>query len=192
MEEQQLAILQQNLIISALPTALSERLLQMSALRHTAAQTLLFQQGEMSHDIFIIVEGSVTLSRRNRQDREFVLARLQPSDIFGEIEWLDRGPRLLAAKTHEPTTLLVLDSQQLQALEHSTDPLGVQLLHLLGVLLSQRLRSLDRQMLEAMLDPSILVQSSAPSAAAVTPDRDFFHEMMAGLFTNQRDRSTST
>lgn len=189
MDLQLLATLEQNPLIGALPKALRERLLQLSVLRQVPAHTTLFNQGDASHDVFVVVEGSVTLSRRNRQDRELVIARLHPADIFGEIEWLDGGPRLLSAKTDAPCALLVLDAQQLHTLEQGADPLGVQLLHLVGVLLSQRLRSIDRQMLEAMVDPSILAPPSARAEGRIAPDRDFFHDMMAGLFASPRDRA---
>jgi CRP-like cAMP-binding protein len=59
--------------------------------------TVLFAEGDAGDRLYIVLAGKVKLSRRSRDGREGLMALLGPSDLFGELELLDGGPRMATA-----------------------------------------------------------------------------------------------
>jgi CRP/FNR family transcriptional regulator, cyclic AMP receptor protein len=68
--------------------------------------TLVFRQGAPGDKLFIILQGSVRISRDVPGMGEEALAILKHGDVFGEMALLDEAPRSADAKVHEACKLL--------------------------------------------------------------------------------------
>lgn len=107
--------------------------------RHTdeiqiEAGHVLAQGGAVGHELFIIVEGTATVSRNGKD-----LAHLGPGDCVGEMSLLDRKPRSADVVADGPMSVLVIGEREFQPLLASTPDLSLRLLRSLA----QRLRDAD-------------------------------------------------
>ena len=66
----------------------------------------MFRQGAPGDKLFIILQGSVRISREVPGMGEEALAILKQGDVFGEMALLDEAPRSADAKVHEGCRLL--------------------------------------------------------------------------------------
>jgi CRP-like cAMP-binding protein len=69
---------------------------------------LFFAEGENGHELYIIQEGSVKISKIV-QNQEVVLAILGKGDIFGEMALLEDKPRAATAEVYEQCTVLAIN-----------------------------------------------------------------------------------
>ena len=60
--------------------------------RNFAAGQLIFAEGEIGAEMFIIQSGKVRISKRSK-DGEKTLVILEEGDFFGEMAVIDKGPR---------------------------------------------------------------------------------------------------
>jgi len=75
------------------------------ALRAGSGETL-FRQGDAAEHMFLIVSGSIRLSSTGAGDLEHPIALQGPESCFGEMGFLDEGPRSATAVAARPTELL--------------------------------------------------------------------------------------
>jgi CRP-like cAMP-binding protein len=68
----------------------------------------LLSEGEVGHELYVIVSGRVRVHRG-----EQILAELGPRAVIGELAALDPAPRSATATALEPTLLLSLDHADL-------------------------------------------------------------------------------
>jgi CRP/FNR family cyclic AMP-dependent transcriptional regulator len=76
-----------------------------------AAGTRLTTEGRSADEFFVIVDGSVEISRGGSSVRT-----MGPGDFLGEIALVDNGPRTASATTTAPTRLLVLGHREFHTL----------------------------------------------------------------------------
>jgi len=112
---------------------------------HARTGEVLFQQGETSKIMYIIMDGKVRISRRVWSG-EKTLAILGPGDFFGEMAMLNNRPRSATAKAVSDTHLLAFDRRAFEKL--LSDNFGVALKIIRT--LSQRLEAADA-MIENLL-----------------------------------------
>jgi Cyclic nucleotide-binding domain len=85
--------------------ALSETQRHIRTLRFPAGETVV-REGDSADRFYIIKEGEVAVTRRDRAGREAALATLGPGQFFGEMGLLEDAPR--TASVHAKTDLEVL------------------------------------------------------------------------------------
>jgi cAMP-dependent protein kinase regulator len=78
-------------------------------------ETILFKGGEPPASLYMVKSGEVEMFTRNRQGKKIVLATLGSGNIFGEIGPLFNKPRTTSAKTTQPSELLELTKEDLEA-----------------------------------------------------------------------------
>jgi len=66
---------------------------------------LIFSEGEIGKALYIVLEGSVTLTKKGKGDP---LAELSSGSYFGELALIDQMPRFATASAEEKTTLLIM------------------------------------------------------------------------------------
>lgn len=76
------------------------------------ADTMLFSEGEMGRDIFIILSGSVKLMRIVRGE-EFIIDVLGAGELFGEMAFIENAPRMGSAITTQDSQLIRITPEQL-------------------------------------------------------------------------------
>jgi CRP/FNR family transcriptional regulator, cyclic AMP receptor protein len=77
---------------------------------------VLFHEGEMGEEMFVVVRGSIVISKPVKERVEQVLARMGAGDFFGEMSLFDRSPRSATVQADSDVTLLALDRQALSRL----------------------------------------------------------------------------
>jgi CRP-like cAMP-binding protein len=96
---------------------------------------LLFQEGDMGSELYIILSGSVVISKDGRLLRE-----LGPGGHFGEMAIVDRTARSATAMVQEPCRLMILSQEGLYAIIRNEPRIGIKMLWGLSEVLSARLR----------------------------------------------------
>lgn len=98
--------------------------------------TVIIDQGQLGREAFVILDGAVTVKRRDRK-----IATLGPGDIVGELALLDHGPRTASATCEGDCTLFVLDQRHFRGVIEDHPAIAMKLL----TALAERIRDLDRK-----------------------------------------------
>jgi len=82
---------------------------------------LIFSEGDVGEELYIIASGKVAISKRVKGNLEQVLAHLGRGECFGEMAILEKIPRTASAQSEEDSTLMALSKDHLFSLME-TDP----------------------------------------------------------------------
>jgi CRP-like cAMP-binding protein len=93
---------------------------------------VVFVQDEPGDRMFVVAEGSVKLLIRSSHGDAVELARLWPTDVFGEVALLDGGPRSASAEAVERSVLVAVGRSELIRLLRSNGAVVDALLNSLG------------------------------------------------------------
>jgi len=117
----------------------------------TLAQTLrerplkrgqvLVREGEAGEEMFVVLRGSMVISKAVTGRVEQVLARIGPGDFFGEMSLFDRSPRSATVQADADATLLVLDREALRRLTEQSPRAAAAFFHALVQVFIERLRA---------------------------------------------------
>ncbi len=99
-----------------------------------AGKTLITQDS-VGRECFILVDGSVKVSRNGRK-----VASLGPGASFGELSLLDKGPRTATVETETPVTVLVLGPREFATVIDEVPSIT----HKLLATLASKIRELDK------------------------------------------------
>jgi len=77
---------------------------------------ILFREGEVARDMFVVLEGEIEILKASRSGGDARVAILGPGDWFGEMSILDVQPRSATVRALAPSRLVRLSSQDLDAL----------------------------------------------------------------------------
>jgi cAMP-dependent protein kinase regulator len=107
------------LSISPLFTSLStierEEVFKRFRLMDIPEATLIFNGGDPPGSLYLIKSGEVEIFIRNPKKEKVILSNLKGGDFFGEIGPLFKKPRMASAKTVQPSELLELTKEDLEA-----------------------------------------------------------------------------
>lgn len=115
------------------------QILVIGQVRCAAAGEVLFREGDTGDGLYILLEGSVRISKQGPTGEE-ALAVLQPPAYFGEMALIDTADRAADAIINEEAELFFLPLQELQSLIESQPRLALKILYALCQVLAQRLR----------------------------------------------------
>jgi CRP/FNR family transcriptional regulator, cyclic AMP receptor protein len=118
-------------------TALAESLRERTLRR---GQVLL-REGEIGEEMFIVVRGSIVISKMVKDRVEQVLARIGPGDFFGEMSLFDRSPRSATVQADSDVTLLALDRAALRRLTEVSPRAAAAFFYALVQVFIERLRA---------------------------------------------------
>lgn len=105
------------------------------------AGELIFQEGSIGEDFYIIYRGTILILKRVKQsNRE--LTRLGPGEYFGDMALFDHSPRSATAVAHTDCTLLTLERTHFQNLIAQRPEIVLQMCRVL----SMRLRETNEQL----------------------------------------------
>ncbi len=105
----------------------------------------IFRQGDPGGEIYLVRRGSVRISLRIGDAKEFHIATFGRGDFFGDISFLDAGIRSADAVAEGPTDLFVLSRARFDELADKHPRLGQQVLGDLALALARRLRHADEE-----------------------------------------------
>lgn len=106
-----------------------------------------FLEGDPSGALFVVIEGSVRISRSIPGMGEEALAVIEPGGAFGEMGLFDDSPRSADAIGHADATLLMIDRQGLKGLLREDLPLAHDVLWNAVQILASRLRQTTDKMM---------------------------------------------
>ncbi|MCY1076134.1 Crp/Fnr family transcriptional regulator [Archangium lansingense] len=107
-------LLSQVPLFSSLGSDDLERLSASLQLRRCNRGEIIFHQGDVGTDLYIISKGEVTIRLSSPDGREVSLALLVRGAAFGELALLDEAPRSTDAVAREETALLSLSRRDFQ------------------------------------------------------------------------------
>ena len=111
------------------------------------ADTLIFAEGGPGDRLYIVVDGSVRISRMVPGMGEECLSILERGEVFGELALIDEQPRSADARAHSAGCTVFSISKTLLEEVLSMDPdAAVQFLSLLCRLLCRRLRAMNERL----------------------------------------------
>jgi CRP-like cAMP-binding protein len=115
--------------------------------------TVLFKEGDLGREMFVLQTGKVLISKCVR-GTEKLLASLGPGEFFGEMAIISNRPRNAQALVTETARVLVIDSKTFETMIRGNAEIAVRMIKKL----SERLTEADAQIEILMLtDPSTRV-----------------------------------
>ena len=109
---------------------------QVAPQRQVTQGTVLFREGDIGRECFVIQSGTVSIQKNNTQ-----LAVLRPADYFGEMSFFDMPRRSADAVALEDATFLIIDRNNLLQLMKQDSDLAAKLMWQLLQKLSRLVRS---------------------------------------------------
>jgi CRP/FNR family cyclic AMP-dependent transcriptional regulator len=104
----------------------------------------IFPEGEAGHEMYVVLEGKVMISKYIPGAGEEALAFLERGDYFGEMALIDNEPRSADAKAHEGgAVVLAIPREVLEGILDIHKVSSLRLLKILCTLVAGRLRELD-------------------------------------------------
>ncbi len=111
-----------------------------------ASGSALFEEGDEGHEMYVILEGRVLISKYIPGAGEEALAILERGDFFGEMSLIDGEPRSADARAHDgPVTVLSLDQGTIQEMLALDPAASLEFVKLLCRLIAKRLREIDEK-----------------------------------------------
>jgi CRP-like cAMP-binding protein len=77
--------------------------------RRVKKGTVLFRKGDIGSKLYAVCAGAVRISSSSEQGNDAILNLITPGDIFGEIAFLDQGPRTADAVVAESGEIMVIE-----------------------------------------------------------------------------------
>jgi CRP-like cAMP-binding protein len=117
-----------------------------STTRHLRRHDVVFDEGDVANELFLVQEGRIAISNKSSDGRESVFALMEPGDLFGEISLFDGLGRSAAARALEDSLVLVIPYDDVRRM-FDTDP---SLLWRVVELLAARLRATDEALADSV------------------------------------------
>jgi CRP/FNR family cyclic AMP-dependent transcriptional regulator len=174
-------------LFAALPDPVIDALSERAETRDLDRGGLLFEQGDASSELFVVLEGKIAIATKSTDGRESLVAVLEPGGLFGELGLFDEEARSADARALTPVRVLALDYEHVRAVLREQP----QLLWVVVRLLAQRLRATDEALSDAVfLDVPArtakrLLELAGESDTVALP---MTQEDLAGLVGASRER----
>ena len=107
---------------------------------------IVFSEGEPGEGMYIIYKGSVDIIASMGETEQVTLAHLGSDEFFGETTLIDGSPRTATAVAMGPTELVGFFRPDLIGLIENRPKLGAVLLIRIALVLSERLRKIDSEL----------------------------------------------
>lgn len=145
-----------------LPPELLARLSASGVTQQFEVGDVLFQEGDASDTLYVLIAGQLKAYSAKSNGREVVYSTLEPGQIFGEM-FLDGGPRSASVKAIAPSTCLIVAGDQIRALMSAYPSFA----EYVAMQLMARLRAATRKMRALALDDVYERVTSLLQASAV-------------------------
>ncbi len=134
------AILKQVALFQGLTHSQLQKIASIATEKSFAAGASVFREGDPGHEMYIIVEGRVRISKMVPGVGEEALAILEKGQYFGEMALIEEGPRSADAIAHVSCRLYEIQRERLDQLMFTDKELAYVLLWTFVRTLSERLR----------------------------------------------------
>lgn len=120
------------------------QILIIGQVRTFGAGEVIFREGDAGDGLFILLKGSVRISKRSITGEE-ALAVLEPPAFFGEMALIDYSARAADAIANDPSELFFIPLKELRSLIEAHHQLALKILYALCEVLAQRLRETNER-----------------------------------------------
>jgi CRP/FNR family transcriptional regulator, cyclic AMP receptor protein len=127
-------------LFQALPADRLERIADIARHRDLPAGAVIFREGEVGDEMYVVVAGKVRISKQVPGVGEEALGILEAGSHFGEMAMVDDAPRSADALAHSACALAVVKREDLDHLMFVDKDLAYDLLWTFVRTLSARLR----------------------------------------------------
>lgn len=108
-----------------------QRIATLSTEHHAENGEVIFEQGEMGEEMFVIVHGQVSVMIRQANDSEKEIARRKVGDVVGEMSIISGEPRIASLIAVEGTHFLCLDKKSFEGLIRERPEVGFAVMRVL-------------------------------------------------------------
>jgi CRP/FNR family transcriptional regulator, cyclic AMP receptor protein len=113
-----------------------------------SAQQVIFREGESAHEMYVVLEGRVMISKFIPGAGEEALAFIERGGYFGEMALIDNAPRSADAKAYEEgAVVLAIPREVLEGILDINKVSSLRLLNILCNLVAGRLREIDDKLI---------------------------------------------
>jgi CRP-like cAMP-binding protein len=102
--------------LAGLPASEADELAQLSEFKRYTAGSVVFKQGERIPGIFVVIRGSLKITRSSGRGKVQVLAILQPGTCVGEVQVFDGAPVASGAEAQGNTDCWLIPAEVLRNL----------------------------------------------------------------------------
>lgn len=113
--------------------------------------TTVFVENMSGESLYLILEGTVKVSKMIAEGEEKTLVILGPEDVFGEMAILDGAPRSATARIVEKARLLSIRKVDFETLCEKNPRLALKLMRNIVRLFSQRIRENNEEYREMLI-----------------------------------------
>lgn len=172
------ALLQAHPFFRRLDPRIVDSLVPHALTRKVKRGKLLFRKGDEGTNLYVVCAGAVRVSAPSEQGKDAVFNLFVPGEIFGEIAFLDGGPRTADAVMIEAGEIMVIERRDFLPLLERYPELALRFLEILCGRLrrtSQQLEDIIFLGLEPRLAKALLYlyeSSSEPSRKLKVTQRD--------------------
>jgi len=104
-------------LFGALSDEVLEHLARILKTVRVASGETVFREGDgAAHEMYVVLEGEMEVSKRSRRGRDMRVAILGPADCFGEMSMVDMQARSATVRALAPSRLIKMTSEDLDAL----------------------------------------------------------------------------
>lgn len=105
-----------------------------------------FVEGEKAGYLCIVIEGQLSIVKDTGTGKSRTITEVPAGKLIGEMSLIDGEPHSATAVASESTLLAALTEQSLELLSEDNPALGAKLYKTIAVMLSQRLRRTDAEL----------------------------------------------
>jgi len=107
--------------------------------------SILFVEGMPGEVLYIVMEGSIVISKKIKEGKEIEIAKLGYGEIVGEMSLIDAGLRTATGKTEVDSKLVVITKKSFNEILESDPQIAAKILMELLRVLNKRLRVTDKK-----------------------------------------------
>ncbi len=118
--------------------------------RSHAAGEPLFREGEVGEGLFVVLEGSVKIAKKNAKGGEREVAILEKNEVMGEMDLISDRPHTTGARCNLDSRLLFLPRKAFHDLLRKGNPGASSMVVYFARMLAGRLDANNRRMMEIL------------------------------------------
>jgi CRP-like cAMP-binding protein len=122
------SLLRSHPFFSGLDDRIVQRLIPHALTRKVKKGTMLFRKGDQGTNLYAVCAGAVRVSAPSSEGKDAVFNLIVPGEIFGEIAFLDEGPRTADAVVIESGEVMVIERRNFLPLLQDYPELALRLL----------------------------------------------------------------
>ncbi len=137
-------------VFSGMTEADAGRFLGLMKERSVARGEPLFREGDVGEGLFVILEGSIAIGKKNAKGGEREVAVLEKNEVVGEMDLISDRPHTTGARGGAASKLLYLPKKAFQDLLRQGNPGAASMVVYFARTLAGRLDANNKRMLEIL------------------------------------------